>query len=96
VKHVPLRTCLACRRRRPKRSLVRLVRRADGTVAVDAAGVAPGRGAYVCAEDPACVERALKAGRLSQAFRERSRVDDGLERAVHEAAAPPMTFAHRR
>jgi uncharacterized protein len=95
VKHVPIRTCLGCRQRRPKRSLVRLVRRSDDVVAVDVAGMAPGRGAYVCA-DPACLERALKTGRLAQALRGRCRLDEGLERAVHEAGTSPMTFAHRR
>ena len=55
--HQPTRTCLGCRRRRPKREMVRLVRRATGHV--DADGAADGRGAYVCAEME-CLERALK------------------------------------
>jgi predicted RNA-binding protein YlxR (DUF448 family) len=67
--HVPTRTCLGCRRRRPKRAMVRLVRRADGHV--DAGGAAEGRGAYVCAEVQ-CLERALKPGRLAHAFRKPS------------------------
>jgi predicted RNA-binding protein YlxR (DUF448 family) len=67
--HVPTRTCLGCRRRRPKRAMVRLVRRADGHV--DAGGAAAGRGAYVCAEVQ-CLERALKPGRLAHAFRKPS------------------------
>ena len=54
---------------------MRLVRRADGRVVVDARG--PGRGAYVCAE-PGCVEKALKAGRLGHAFRAACRLDEGL------------------
>jgi len=64
----PVRTCVGCRRARPKAELVRLVRRPDGAVAPDAVG--PGRGAYVC-DDPACMERAVKGGRLAQAFRTR-------------------------
>jgi len=79
VKHAPTRTCLGCRTARPKRELVRLVRRADGRVVVDARG--PGRGAYVCAE-PGCVEKALKAGRLGHAFRAACRLDEGLELSV--------------
>ena len=77
--HAPTRTCLGCRTPRPKRELVRLVRRPDGRVVVDAVG--PGRGAYVCAE-PGCVEKALKAGRLGHAFRAACRVDDELELSV--------------
>jgi uncharacterized protein len=86
VKHAPTRTCLGCRQRRPKRELVRLVRRPDGLVAVDAAG--PGRGAYVCAE-PACVERALKTGRLAHAFRAACRPGEGLEQKVLGARPSP-------
>ena len=85
--HAPTRTCLGCRQRRPKRDLVRLVRRADGLVVVDASG--PGRGAYVCAE-PGCVERVLKAGRLGHAFRAACRLDEGLELSVLAAARTPV------
>ena len=65
----PTRTCIGCRRRRPKAEMQRLVRRADGRVEADAAG--DGRGAYVCA-DAECLERALKPGRLAHAFRKPS------------------------
>jgi predicted RNA-binding protein YlxR (DUF448 family) len=67
--HTPTRTCLGCRRRRPKGDMLRLVRRADGRV--DADGAANGRGAYVC-PDAECLERALKPGRLAHAFRKPS------------------------
>ena len=48
AKHVPERTCVACRTSRPKRHLVRVVRTADGTVEVDRSGRKAGRGAYLC------------------------------------------------
>ena len=59
--------CVACRRTRPKRELIRLVRTAEGGVAVDLTGKMNGRGAYLCPEDPCwtlaerrkAVERAL-------------------------------------
>ena len=73
--HVPTRTCLGCRRRRPKGDMVRLVRRPDGHVDADRA--AHGRGAYVCAEIE-CVERALKPGRLAHAFRKPSEARNNL------------------
>ncbi|HSE92513.1 MAG TPA: YlxR family protein [Methylomirabilota bacterium] len=63
---MPRRTCVGCRRVRPKPELIRLVRRAGGAVVRDPHG--PGRGAYVC-DDAACMDRALKGGRLAQAFR---------------------------
>ena len=79
MKHAPTRTCLGCRQRRAKRALVRLVRRPDGLVVVDATG--GGRGAYVCAEAE-CVERALKTGRLAHAFRAACRLGEELGRSV--------------
>jgi predicted RNA-binding protein YlxR (DUF448 family) len=45
---VPERTCVACRRARPKRELIRIVRVNDGQVEIDATGKATGRGAYLC------------------------------------------------
>jgi predicted RNA-binding protein YlxR (DUF448 family) len=53
--HVPMRTCAACRQVRPKRSMTRVVRAADGSIAPDPTGKAAGRGTYVC-DDPACRE----------------------------------------
>jgi uncharacterized protein len=87
VRHAPTRTCLGCRQRRPKRELVRLVRGADGTVAVDVEMTRPGRGAYVCAETD-CTERALKAGRLAHAFRAPCRLGEGVESTVLAAGRP--------
>ena len=46
--HQPQRTCAVCREVHPKRSMTRVVRRTDGSVAVDPSGKAPGRGTYLC------------------------------------------------
>jgi len=62
----PVRTCVTCRRERPKAELIRFVRHADGIVGLDPTGTAPGRGAYVCRE-VACVDGAAK--RLPGALR---------------------------
>ncbi len=48
--------------------MLRLVRQADGTVAIDRTGTAPGRGAYICPQ-PECVAETLKRGRLAKVFR---------------------------
>ena len=64
----PQRTCIGCRKVRPKAVLARLVRGADGRVHVDDGGRAEGRGAYVC-PDPGCLDKALHAGRLEHAFK---------------------------
>ena len=73
TKHVPERTCVACRTaqpaqaKQPKRSLVRIVRSPEGAVSVDPTGKKAGRGAYLCA-DPTCWQAALAKGALERAL----------------------------
>lgn len=68
IKHIPQRTCVACRRVKPKRELVRLVRNADGSVAVDTTGKKAGRGAYLCPV-VACWEGGLGGKHLEHVLR---------------------------
>lgn len=93
MSHVPIRTCLGCRRRRPKSDLVRLVRRADGAVVPDAGIGLPGRGAYVCAEIR-CVERALKTGKLTHALRGVCRLSEDWQCTVLAAGRPASVAGH--
>ena len=65
--HVPMRTCAACRQVRPKRSLTRVVRATDGSVAIDPTGKRAGRGTYIC-DQPACREPASVATAVSRAL----------------------------
>lgn len=67
--HEPVRTCLGCRRRHPRRALVRLVVD-EGMVRADPERERPGRGAWLCATAE-CVERAVGDGgrRLRRALR---------------------------
>ena len=69
----PERTCVGCRGKGPKRSLLRVARGPRG-VSVDEGGRAPGRGAYVH-RDRACVEAALARGALWRALRTRADAD---------------------
>lgn len=68
LKHVPQRTCIACREVRPKRDLVRLVYGSDGLVQVDASGRKPGRGAYIC-RSPECWQKGVSKGKLEHALK---------------------------
>jgi predicted RNA-binding protein YlxR (DUF448 family) len=89
AKHVPQRTCIACRRTDAKRGLIRLVRDADGHVTLDPTGKRAGRGAYLC-HDPACWEQALKRRGLERALRVEGLLPEDralLEEAVHELPA---------
>jgi uncharacterized protein len=68
LRHEPVRTCVACRTEAGKRAMVRIVRRADGSAAVDRTGHAAGRGAYLHA-DRACIEIARKRKALERALK---------------------------
>ena len=66
-KHIPQRTCVACREVNEKRSLIRVVRTPDG-VAIDTTGRMPGRGAYIH-DSKECWEKALKRGVLARSLK---------------------------
>jgi len=76
--HQPQRSCAVCRDVHPKRSMTRVVRRADGTVAVDPTGKAPGRGTYLC-DQAAC--------------RDPQRLAEGIQRALGAPVAPEQILA---
>lgn len=65
-KHIPQRTCIGCHTVLPKRSLVRIVRQADG-VHVDPTGKLAGRGTYLH-NRRSCWEKGLK-GSLAHALK---------------------------
>ena len=67
-RHVPQRTCVACRQTSAKRQLVRVVRGLDGSVQIDPTGKRSGRGAYLC-DSPECWQVALKRGVLVRALK---------------------------
>jgi uncharacterized protein len=68
-KHVPQRTCIACRQVAGKRALLRLVRTEQG-VEIDATSKLPGRGAYLHPYQN-CWQAVLRGGRIEQALRTR-------------------------
>jgi predicted RNA-binding protein YlxR (DUF448 family) len=66
-RHLPQRTCVGCRKVRPKRELVRVVRPPEGLVDLDPTGRAPGRGGYLCS-DGACWSQAQSRRQLDRAL----------------------------
>ena len=80
----PMRTCVGCRRRRPRPELVRLVAGASGAVILDIPARAPGRGAYLCRDSGmACLRVAQRRRNLSRSLR------------VGENVIDPETLGHR-
>ena len=68
LKHVPQRTCIGCRKVRPKRDLIRLVHTSSGQVEIDPMGKEAGRGAYFCPAQ-SCWQIGLKGNRLDYTLR---------------------------
>jgi hypothetical protein len=67
MRHIPQRSCIACRQVRGKSELLRIVRTPPGAVEVDRTGKLAGRGAYVC-RDESCIAQAIKQKKLGRAL----------------------------
>ncbi len=85
-KHVPIRTCVACRQTAGKRALIRIVRSPEG-VQVDPRGKLPGRGAYLHPARP-CWERALATRALDRALRTTLSPQERAELEAYAATLP--------
>ncbi|MDI3530899.1 MAG: uncharacterized protein PWP60_748 [Candidatus Atribacteria bacterium] len=66
-RRIPLRMCVGCRERKPKKELIRIVKTPQGELLVDDTGKKAGRGAYVCPK-PECVAGINLKG-ISQALK---------------------------
>lgn len=65
MKKIPLRTCMGCNEKKPKKELVRIVKNKDGGIFIDRTGKAEGRGAYIC-DSIECLEKVIKSKRLEK------------------------------
>ena len=66
-KKIPMRMCVACREKKPKKELLRVVRTTDGMIEIDRTGRKNGRGAYLCGHIE-CLEKAMKTKALDRAL----------------------------
>jgi len=80
-KHLPQRTCIACRQTKEKKTLIRLVSTENGIAEIDVFGEKPGRGAYLCPKKT-CWELALRKNRLDYALR--TKLHDGNRQTLRE------------
>ncbi len=94
TRHVPARTCVACRTRRDKSALLRVVRRPDGRVVFDRDGRIEGRGAYLCT-DSTCWTLALRRSALQRALRSALPDDLKIRLEQGDAAPGPVTTGRR-
>jgi len=66
--HIPLRTCIGCRMKRPAREMLRFGVAVEEVVVSGVRYKTQGRGCYACPEET-CVKNALKKGRIERALR---------------------------
>ena len=67
TRKIPMRMCVGCREMKEKRSLLRIVKPAEGEIHFDRVGKAPGRGAYIC-RSKECLQKAMKQRQLERAL----------------------------
>ena len=65
MKKIPLRTCMGCNEKKPKKELIRIVKNKDGIISIDRTGKQEGRGAYIC-DNVACLDKVVKSKRLEK------------------------------
>lgn len=87
-KHIPQRTCIACKQVRPKRELIRVVRTPAGHIELDPTSKKSGRGAYVCARR-SCWDIALKKGKLEREFETTLTDEDRAALDAYYTSLPP-------
>lgn len=69
--HVPIRTCVACRRKFPKKELIRFIL-AGEEIILDERATHPGRGAYLCQECLPLKDSLKVLSKLERALRRKS------------------------
>lgn len=81
TRKIPMRMCVGCREMKEKRSLLRLVKPAEGEVTFDPTGKAPGRGAYICRSQQ-CLEKAVRQRQLERALE--TKIDEAVYARLKE------------
>lgn len=80
-KKLPLRMCVSCRELKDKKSMLRIVKNAEGKIFIDFSSKASGRGAYIC-DNAECVKRLKSKRLLNKTFS--CNVDDNVYASVEE------------
>ena len=65
MKKIPLRTCMGCNEKKPKKELIRIVKNKEDRIFIDKTLKADGRGAYIC-NNVDCLEKVIKSKRLEK------------------------------
>jgi predicted RNA-binding protein YlxR (DUF448 family) len=66
---VPVRTCIGCQCKKPKKELIRIIRTPEGKIEIDNTGKKSGRGAYLCGNIE-CLDIALRKNYLNRSLKQ--------------------------
>lgn len=66
-KKIPMRKCVGCQEMKEKKSLIRVVKTAEGDIILDDTGKKNGRGAYIC-KSLECFKKAKKTKVLERSL----------------------------
>ena len=66
---IPVRTCIGCKCKKPKKEMIRIVRTPDRKIIIDETGKKSGRGAYLCG-DVKCLDIAFKENSLNKSLKQ--------------------------
>ena len=64
----PERTCMVCRKKTDRSTLIRVVKGTDGVISIDRTQKINGRGMYICSTQE-CITKAIKTKAVSRAFK---------------------------
>ncbi len=87
-KKIPMRKCVGCQEMKEKKSLIRVVKTAEGDIILDDTGKKNGRGAYICkslecfkkAKQTKALERSLGVSVSEQVYEELEKEMNQIDR----------------
>lgn len=68
--HIPERTCIVCRKKKPKETLFRLYKREDGIFDADIKQMIESRGIYICKIDSCLSQLLVGSGKNKKGFKQ--------------------------
>lgn len=66
---IPMRTCIGCQCKKPKKEMIRIIRTPGGNIEIDKTGKKSGRGAYLCG-NVECLDIALRKNNLNRSLKQ--------------------------
>jgi len=66
---IPVRTCIGCQCKKPKKEMIRIIRTPEGKIEIDKTGKKSGRGAYLCG-NVKCLYIALRKNSLNKSLKQ--------------------------